>query len=101
MYSFIAPAGTDRMMESKINNKNQGKIGAETGQNEKQAKRVSVYMQRAERMEINSSRDVNFKPVHRGEKKGDVQQLSYTTDFLGWVAYSHKNLQSVRFVTFW
>lgn len=39
-----------------------------------------------------SSRDVNFKPVHRGEKKGDVQQLSYTTDFLGWVAYSHKNL---------
>lgn len=47
MYSFIAPAGTDRMMESKINNKNQGEIGAETGQNEKQAKRVSVYMQRA------------------------------------------------------
>lgn len=35
MYSFISPVGTDRMMESKINNEKQGEIGAETRQNEK------------------------------------------------------------------
>lgn len=49
MYSFISPAGTDRMMESKINNEKQGEIGSETGQNQKQAKRVSVYTSREQK----------------------------------------------------
>jgi len=35
MHSFISSAGTDRMIDSKINNEKSGEIGAETGQNEK------------------------------------------------------------------
>lgn len=49
MYSFISPAGTDRMMESKINNEKQGEIGSDTGQNQKQAKTVSVYTSREQK----------------------------------------------------
>lgn len=52
-------------------------------------------------MEKNSSRDVKFKPVCREEKNVDVQQLSYTTDFLGWIVCSDKKLKSMRSASFW
>lgn len=38
------------------------------------------------------SRVANFKPVNREKKNSDVQQLSYTKDFLGCAAHSHKKL---------